>query len=214
MASLRCGARTRHNGRCLQAPVPGRRRCFRHGGRSWPGNHRRRIGPARIKMELRRALRRAQGLPWYGGALPKRETVDRMVEKAIDIAHGGLEVLETMVPLEAEAEHAGELLLQGMQHGLMVGEDICQSYLELRRTRSFEEMDVKLIRLASDTAGWLTRLGSKVMTEVFQRRRDDTVGKLLEQLRVAESEPAAKDQATSAKNSNPPLIADSAPPRK
>lgn len=129
------------------------------------------------------------GLPWYGGRPRKVEDVDTMVDKAVKVGTGALEVIEAMVPIEREAEHAGELLLRGMQTGLMVGTDICEQYREMRQQRAFEHIDPKLIRLASDTAGWMCRLGAKVMEEAFRRRRDDTVGKLLEQLKVAETKP-------------------------
>lgn len=147
---------------------------------------------------LMKRLRRAMGLPWYGGRPLKPAKVDTMVDQAIKVATGSLEILEAITPappatgLEHEAEHAGELLLRGMQQGLAVGLDICQGYREARQVRSFEQMDPKMARLASDTAGWMCRLGAKVMEEAFRRRRDDTVGKLLEQLRVEPLEPEKK----------------------
>lgn len=110
-----------------------------------------------------------------------------MADEAIKIGTQALQTLETMVPIEREAEHAGELLLQGMQSGLAVGTHICERYVRLARADPDGFFDPKMERLASDTAGWMTRLGAKVMEEAFRRRRDDTVGKLLEQLKVAET---------------------------
>jgi hypothetical protein len=127
------------------------------------------------------------GLPWYGGRPKKREAVLSMAEEAIKIGQGALEVLEAITPVERQAEHAGELLLQGMQSGLAVGTHICERYVRMARADPDAFFDPKMERLASDTAGWMTRLGAKVMEEAFRRRRDDTVGKLLEQLKVAES---------------------------
>lgn len=132
-------------------------------------------------------LRRAMGVPWYGGRSKPRSTVLSMADEAIKIGQGALEVLEAITPVEREAEHAGELLLQGMQSGLAVGTHICERYVRAARLNPDQFMDPKMERLASDTAGWMTRLGAKVMEEAFRRRRDDTVGKLLEQLKVAET---------------------------
>lgn len=123
------------------------------------------------------------GLPWYGGRTPAREKVRAMADKALTIANGVMEVL-SQIPRE---DQAGQVLLDGMLDGLAVGRHICARYLRHAELAGADAMlDPKMERLASDTAGWMCRLGAKVMEEAFRRRRDDTVGKLLEQLRVAE----------------------------
>ena len=125
------------------------------------------------------------GLPWFGGRTPKREKIRAMAEKAVTIADGAIEVLEA-IPRE---DQAGQVLLDGMLDGLQVGRHICKRYMYRVETLGMDaELDPRSERLASDTAGWMCRLGAKVMEEAFRRRRDDTVGKLLEQLRVAEGE--------------------------
>lgn len=106
-----------------------------------------------------------------------------MADKALTIANGVMEVL-SQIPRE---DQAGQVLLDGMLDGLAVGRHICARYLRHAELAGADAMlDPKMERLASDTAGWMCRLGAKVMEEAFRRRRDDTVGKLLEQLRVAE----------------------------
>lgn len=106
-----------------------------------------------------------------------------MVEKANVVAVGAIELLEA-IPRE---DAAGQVLLDGMLDGLAVGRHICARYLRQAEMAGPDAMmDPKMERLASDTAGWMCRLGAKVMEEAFRRRRDDTVGKLLEQLRVGE----------------------------
>jgi len=137
----------------------------------------------RIKVLLLQQLRKAMRLPWYGGRTPGHGKVLSMTEKALEIATGAITVLEA-VPRE---DAAGQVLLDGMLDGLAVGRHICARYLRHAQMMGPDVMmDPKMERLASDTAGWMCRLGAKVMEEAFRRRRDDTVGKLLEQLRVAD----------------------------
>lgn len=141
---------------------------------------------------------RALGLPWYGGRLPKQEKADRIVAEGSKIAHQALEVMTDLAPalnpLDEQAEHMGQALLYGMARGLTVGADVCDEYMRMRTgsdgrpPRGLDELDPKVARMAIDVGMAMTRLGSKVMEEAFQRRRDDTVGKLLEQLRVTEGE--------------------------
>ncbi len=139
----------------------------------------------------KQAFMRLMGLPWYGGRLPKPDKADRIVSEASKVAHGALEVLSELgqadlpgvSPVEREAEHMGESLLYGMGKGLTVIADVCDEYLRLRQYQTLEEMNPKIARMAIDASMGVTRLGARVMEEAFRRRRNDTVGKLLEQLR-------------------------------
>jgi hypothetical protein len=72
----------------------------------------------------------------------------------------------------------GELLHEGTRAALIAGRDICRGY--------DPDADLKERRLVSETAGWIARLGVRVAEGEFRARRDDTVGRLLEQLRAAE----------------------------
>ena len=59
---------------------------------------------------------------------------------------------------------------------------MCSSDLQ---SQSLEEMNPKIARLAVDAGMGVTRLGTRVMEEAFRRRQNDTVGQLLEKLRVS-----------------------------
>ena len=97
-----------------------------------------------------------------------------MAEQAVRIADVALEQLPVVAEKPDAEKTPGELLNEGTRAALIVGRDICRSY-DLNA-------DVKERRLVSDTAGWLARLGVRVAEGEFKARRDDALGRLLEQI--------------------------------
>ena len=85
------------------------------------------------------------------------------------------------------AGQMGAVVLEGMRRGAAVISDICDEYLRLRQTQSLDEMNPKVARMGLDASMGMLKLGGRFMSEAFQRRRDDSVTVLLEELRVARS---------------------------
>lgn len=67
-----CGARTKKNGRCLAEPLPGKRRCHRHGGAS--------TGPRTPEGKARRSAcaREVALKQWQTDSFPKISDVGRI----------------------------------------------------------------------------------------------------------------------------------------
>jgi hypothetical protein len=87
-----------------------------------------------------------------------------MAQQAVVIAERLIEVLPAVAEKPDYEKTPAELLFEGTRAALIVGRDICRRY-------SAAEDDPKMLRLVSDTAGWLARLGVGVSEGEFRPRR-------------------------------------------
>lgn len=105
-------------------------------------------------------------------------------EKAADLA---LLQLPAIVDKPDEEKTAGELMNEGLHEGLIMGRDAVRyARKHLRQLEAAGVMvygeDLKVLRWGTDTAGWLTRAGVRIAEGEMRVRRDDVLGKLLDQI--------------------------------
>lgn len=110
---------------------------------------------------------------------------------AIVKAEAALETLPAIVEDKPDIEKtAGELLNEGLHYGLILGRNACKyaishmEKLEAAGVMVYGE-DLKVLRWGTDTAGWLTRAGVRVVEGEFRARRDDVLGKVLAEIDAA-----------------------------
>jgi hypothetical protein len=191
----RCGARRRHDmtKRCRMWARKGRTRCRHHGGNWVPSFHKRNTVPMRQAVALKQQMLRSWGIRWKDACRPVT------AKEAIGIMEDAVErtdlVISTLPPLvesdRPDAEKsAGELLNEGLHVGLILGRDVCRAAAKhLEKIEAAGIMlygeDLKVLRLGTDTAGWLVRAGVRVVEGEFRGRRDDVLGKLLAQIAEA-----------------------------
>lgn len=186
-----CGSplRGRTHLRCRGRPIKGHTRCRFHGGRSpsWVGP--RTVKPAQAARSLKQALFKSWGIPWYGGKrkTPQPKEAMAIMADAIVKADAVLETLPALVDKPDDQKTSGELLNEGMRVGLTLARDACvYASKHLATIQAAGLMvageDLKVLRWGTDTAGWLTRASVRVVEGEFRARRDDVLGRLLEQV--------------------------------
>ena len=112
---------------------------------------------------------------------------------AIVKAEAALETLPAIVDKPDDQKSAGELLNEGLHYGLILGRDACK--YAIKHMMVLDEAglmargeDLKILNWGTGTAGWLVRAGVRVVEGEFRARRDDVLGRLLEQV-AAKNEP-------------------------
>lgn len=175
MTKQSCGARTKFGTYCLQWPVPGKHRCYRHGGRhrTWEGK--RNIGPAHEALRRLQAYRKSIGLKWYGGRSFKRSKVERMADEA-------RQVLVTLI--EAAETPGGEW----KDVGSLAPPELLSATLALGLRRLYEVVGLPLTdwrreRLVAETSLGVAKIALRINEQEFQRQKTDKLGELLERIK-------------------------------
>ena len=182
-----CGAKLRNKPRfCRRHAMRGRRRCRLHGGKSFgPGPGVLPWGPAQwVPVRRMQAIRKALGLPWYGGRPRKRKTLT-MADQAIELANDILELLPTPRNVPDDQKGSAELLGEGVRNGLLLNRDTVLLGREML-ARDGEFVNLKLLSAANLTALGLVKLGLKAADT---GSRNDIIGKLIAAI---EAEKASK----------------------
>lgn len=135
------------------------------------------------RFEAKRALYRALGLPWFGGAPRKREKVLSMAEEAKAAVSTAIVELEELLPLDVRTLPIDQLTApQALGRASLAG--LHQLVRIVEQPLDFD--DLKQVRLIGDMALGANKL---LQRHAQGERNHDLIGKLLAALE-AEKTPA------------------------
>lgn len=102
------------------------------------------------------------------------------MDQALVVIEEVLEVLPAPRDVPDSEKGTMEILSEGMHEGALFGRDLVRRIRgQLLKDSDDMAIDVKLMNLGSQTAGWMMRIGMRGAEEQGRNRRDDVVGRLL-----------------------------------